>query len=166
MKQDPDAVPGWGALEQVVSARFPNKGEDWAKRAVRQYKYFLELKKVHNDCAEPVLFSPSGPIDEIWHAHLSFTERYQHDVIAFCGGTEIIEHTPVIGEEALRRYVTAYQVHKARMEKKNEDVDTEFWPAPKEMQKQFNDDDDDDKDIEGDSDDQLSIRYSQFPQCG
>eukprot|EP00978_Attheya_sp_CCMP212_P036142 scaffold161938_cov44-Attheya_sp.AAC.2 len=72
---------------------------------------------------------------------------------------------PVIGEEALRRYATAYRVHKARMEKKNEDVDTEFWPAvPKEMQKQFNEDDD--KDIEGDSDDQLSIRYLQFSQCG
>lgn len=149
LKLKPNAVPNWEALEELVSARFPDKDKAWAMRGVQQYKYFLELKKESNDY-DSMLFSPSALLDEIWHAHLSFTERYQHDVRAFCGqASKIIEHTPVLGQEALKRYERAYRTHKARMQKKNESVDSEFWPDPTSNNELK-------EDMSGGSDDQLT----------
>ena len=64
--------------------RFPEHLVSWCKRAVKDYVYFLDIKKEHNDWNSE-MFSPSRWIDEVWHAHLSFTDRYQHDMMAFCG---------------------------------------------------------------------------------
>ena len=85
----------------------------------------------HNDWASQ-LFSPSGPLDEIWHTHLSFVDRYQHDILVLSRGAHrVIEHSPVLGLEPRRRYAAAHEKHTARMERMGESVDNEFWPAPK-----------------------------------
>ena len=68
------------------------------------------------------LFSPSTTIDQVWHAHLSFVDRYQYDVRALCDG-QLIEHSPVLGEEAFKRYETAYRMHVSRMKKAGVKVD-------------------------------------------
>jgi hypothetical protein len=102
-------------LVKVMQARFPDKPSAWSVRAVTEYAQFLELKRDHNDW-DVGLFSPSTTIDQVWHAHLSFVDRYQYDVRALCGG-QLIEHSPVLGEEAFKRYETAYRMHVCRMTK-------------------------------------------------
>lgn len=126
-KQD-RALPNWEALKLVVLARNPRRPERWAEKAVLQYRHFLALKKEHQDW-DSKLFSPSGPLDTVWHAHLSFVERYQRDILAFTGG-HLIEHSPVLGGEAKDRYSAAYKEHRERMGQSGEQVDAEFWPAP------------------------------------
>jgi len=127
--------PDWEALKLLVVERLEQPRE-WAERAVKNYILFLELKKEFNDCENSFLFSPSKPIDDIWHTHLCFTERYQRDIMAFCGGTTLIEHTPVLGDAAKRRYANAYYTLKEKAEKKcNKErfpswADEEFWPDP------------------------------------
>ncbi len=122
-------VPNWSALEAVVHARFPFKGTAWARLAVNEYLHFLELKKAMHDWASKV-YAPSGAIDEVWHAHLSFVDRYQRDICAFTGGNLIL-HSPVLGEEPKRLYAAAYKAHKRRMTQLNLVVEKEFWPNPK-----------------------------------
>jgi hypothetical protein len=150
-KQEPD----WGALQQLVMVRFPDKDDSWAKRAVQQYIHFLEIKKQGKDWGSKK-FSPSPLIDEIWHAHLSFTDRYQYDMMAFCG--HIIEHSPVPGADAWKRYQSAFCAHHIHLRRRNEEIDREFWPRPKAMRKTFVEVND------GDSDD--CIRFPPNIQCG
>ena len=64
LKIEDDAVPQWDRLEHLMNARFPDKGASWAKRAVKNYIYFLDMKKEHNDWNSE-LFSPSKWIDEV-----------------------------------------------------------------------------------------------------
>ena len=69
---------GWDvdALVHLMKARFPELGEDWAKRAVKNYRYFIDLKVKSKDWDSKV-YSPSKAIDEVWHAHLSFPQQYR-----------------------------------------------------------------------------------------
>jgi hypothetical protein len=158
--------PDWDALERLVKARHPEREYKWVKRAVEQYVLFLELKKEHNDFRSE-LFSPSNPIDMIWHAHLSFLDRYHRDVQALTGCSAdviVLEHSPIIGEEARERYAAARQAHVARMLGLDKTVDEEFWPHPKRANAHFEEEND------GDSDDHLylpSREMDEFdPGCG
>jgi hypothetical protein len=103
-------TPDWDALERLV--KYPKY--KWVnKRAVEQYVHFLQLKNEHNDFRSET-FLPSIPIDMIWHAHLSFLDRYHRDVQALTGSTGVLEHSPVLGEDAKKRYAAAHQAHVAR----------------------------------------------------
>jgi len=125
--------PDWGALETIVLARFPDKNAEWATRAVKQYRLFLELKiGVKDFCAE--LYAPSKLVDEVWHAHISFLDVYQRDILSLTNGLHIIEHSPVIGEEARNRYQQAYEDHTERMQGSSDEVDNEFWPDPDKLE--------------------------------
>lgn len=117
--------PDWDALVQVVHARFPDHSKSWAVRAVRQYRYFVELKI--NGTKN---ISPSYAIDEVWHAHLSFPEQYQRDMIALTKGNGILEHKPVHLKQSAKYYEKAHKLHSKRMAKLNASVDKEFWPDP------------------------------------
>lgn len=75
-------------------------------------------------------FSPSYAIDEIWHAHLSFPERYQHDMVCLTKGNGIVEHMPVHLKKSVLYYKKAHAQHVKRMNKSGCEVDAEFWPEP------------------------------------
>lgn len=130
-KYKPGDLPDWAALVCIVAARHPEKGseaEPWAKRAVEQYKHWLDLK-LDKDLAKSK-FSPSKAVDEIWHAHLSFVDRYQKDLICLTKGESIVEHMPVYIKESYRCYTEAHKEHSKRMAKSGTAVDEEFWPTP------------------------------------
>ena len=129
MAHEPGTSPNWAALEKLLTRRFPKKPSAWAARAVGQYQLFLELKIAHNDW-DSEKFSPSAALDEVWHAHLSFVDRYQRDVLALTGGARLIEHSPVLGDDARGRYKACHKAHVARMRAAKQAVDNEFWPAP------------------------------------
>ena len=130
---DLQCLPNWGALEKLVVARTAWT-EEWAKRAVKNYILFLELKRDFNDHEECLLFTPPKKVDEVWHAHLSFTDRYQRDIMAFCGcgdgAVKIIEHTPVLGDAAKKRYTMTREALKTRLERIGQSLDNCFWPNP------------------------------------
>lgn len=128
-KREAGASADWDALEKLLAARFPKKPQAWAARAVGQYQLFLELKVQHGDW-DSTIFSPSAALDEVWHAHLAFVERYQRDVYALTGGARLIEHSPVLGDDARERYAACHKAHVARMGSVKQAVDKEFWPAP------------------------------------
>ena len=154
----------WAFLENVVAARFPKKDPAWSKQGVAQYRLFLELK-IANEDWKSTKFSPSGPIDEIWHAHISFPERYQRDVFSLTGNEHLVEHTPVLKGDSMKRYKTAYAEHVKRMAEKKETVDKNFWPDPNVV---VVGDSSDESEVEDDSsvdsDAHLDIGYA--PSCG
>ena len=160
VKADKGHEVDWAFLEKAVAARFPKKGLAWAKRGVSQYMLFLDLKIAKKDW-KSTKFSPSGPIDEIWHTHISFTERYQQDVHSLTGNKHLIEHTPVLKEDSMKRYVAARNEHVEQMKKIGQAVDPEFWPAPVIAIGESSDDGDDSS---VDSDARLDIGYA--PSCG
>lgn len=124
--------PDWGALEKLVSIRLnkeykddtdesddeetplfdprrSEKNKTYIKGIVKDYILFLQLKKDFNDYEASVLFSPSKIVDEVWHAHLSFVDRYQRDIMAFMGDAKLVEHEPVLGQAVKLRYATTFK---------------------------------------------------------
>lgn len=121
-------LPDWNALIGVVAARNPDKDKAWAERAVQQYSYFMDLKLDPNLAKQK--FSPSCMIDEIWHAHLSFPERYQRDMVCLTHGKSVPEHLPVHYKQSAQYYKKAHTEHSKRVQKQGRTVDQEFWPDP------------------------------------
>ena len=146
--QRPDArtnhQPDWAALEKIVLARFPDKNAVWAKRAVKQYRLFLELKIAANDFVSDIytqIYWPSRPIDEIWQAHISHLDVYQQDILSLTDGLHIIERLPVYDEAARAQYENAYNDHIKRIKSlrgsrwlPRHEVDNEFWPDPSKLE--------------------------------
>ena len=153
----PGSDPNWTKLEHLVTTRF-RSSSSWSKRAVKQYRLFLELKKLHNDY-DCKLFAPSGPIEKIWIAHLSFPQQYQQDIRAFCNGS-LIEHKPMLGETEIEGYRAAYHVHKARLETYGQSIDPEFWPNPKTIKQRASRQ----QQHDGDSDDELEYVEPRDPK--
>ena len=112
-----------------------------------QYRHFLDLKMEHGDWSSTA-FSPSAALDEVWHAHLSFVDRYQRDIFALTKGAHrVIEHSPVPGPEAFDRYGAAYKAHGVRMQQRGETVDREFWPSPASVRQNYRVSHDGDSDV-------------------
>lgn len=149
-----EAKPDWESLYVVMKTRYPNREYGDIVRAVKQYILFLELKQEHNDYKSEK-FSPSAAIDEIWHAHLSFLDRYQKDIQAMTKTSMIFEHNPVLGNEATARYKAALEAHTARMTALGKSVDRKFWPAASSHFEEAHD---------GDSSEELYL--PQAAQCG
>ena len=154
----------WAFLESVLIARFPQKDKAWARRGVYQYRLFLDLK-IENEDWKSKKFSPSGPIDEIWHAHISFRERYQQDIFSLTNNQHLIEHTPVLQADSIKRYKAAYKSHLQKSKETGEPVDPGFWPDPNIITVEDSSDEmDNDDESSVDSDAHLDIGYA--PSCG
>jgi len=95
---DVNHIPGWQALISLLAARNKRKSEAWAMQAAEQCKHFLDLK-ADGDLLG-VSFPPSKAIDETWHTHLRFVDRYQKDALALTKGEHLIEHLPVESKDA------------------------------------------------------------------
>ncbi|KAL3916140.1 MAG: hypothetical protein SGILL_005315 [Bacillariaceae sp.] len=118
--------PDWNALSCVVAARNPSKNEAWVERAVHQYRHFIDLKVR----LRKQKLSPSYAVDEIWHAHLSFPDRYQRDMVCLTRGDGIIEHLPTHFKQSTKYYEKSFNQHSKSMKKAGCPVDEEFWPKP------------------------------------
>jgi len=53
--------------------------------AIIEYVRFLLLKAFFKDIDEPLALSPSGPVDEVWHAHLMLPQDYTAACVALLG---------------------------------------------------------------------------------
>jgi hypothetical protein len=117
----------WKRLEAVMQSRYPDRVYVDIQNAVKQYAYFLELKKDKNDY-QCRFYSPSLPIKEVWFAHLSFLDRYQRDIQAFTGvKSKIFENIPITKDKSISRYNDTREAHVKRMADLSELVDTKYW---------------------------------------
>ena len=160
--------PDWDALEKLVSLRLDKDMENmydeiYIKGLVQDYKLFLELKRDFNDFEHCLLFSPSMLVDECWHAHLSFLDRYQKDIMALMGKPKLIEHEPILGDEAKLRYVTTYNALKKL---KGDDIGrwSGGWPKPDIKITSSNEGGDVDSDADFDANDEIKI-IMPFESC-
>lgn len=67
---------------------------DRASHAIDQYRHWLWLHTV----AEDVILSPTPDVDQVWHAHILDTRKYQEDCMTMFGRT--LHHNPYAGWES------------------------------------------------------------------
>jgi len=98
--------------------------EGFAKRVLKGYRQFMELKSVMNDWNELKL-SPSVPINQMWEQHLLDNLSYTEDCLLLFG--RVIGHNPdgVLDGPALQeRIMTTKIAFQARY---GDDLDQDVW---------------------------------------
>jgi hypothetical protein len=77
-----------------------------AKHCCQLYKNFLYLFKKHL----PVSLVPTRDIDEFWHDHILYTQKYFHDCKNIFG--HYLHHAPASPSENLQKLVSEFQMTK------------------------------------------------------
>lgn len=120
-----DAPPTRGATPLIERCmRVHGFSEAFAKRVLKGYRQFMELKSVMNDWNELKL-SPSIPIVQMWEQHLLDNLNYSEDCLLLFG--RVIGHNPdaVLDASALQeRIMTTKIAFQARY---GDDLDTDVW---------------------------------------
>jgi hypothetical protein len=98
--------------------------EGFAKRVLKGYRQFMELKSVMNDWNETKL-SPSVPIQQMWEQHLLDNLNYAEDCLLLFG--RVIGHNPdgILEGQALRDRVQTTKI--AFQARYGDDLDQEVW---------------------------------------
>jgi len=98
--------------------------EDFAKRVLKGYRQFMELKSVMNDWQELKL-APSVSINQMWELHLLDNLNYTEDCLLLFG--RVIGHNPdgILDGVALRERITTTQI--AFQARYGDDLDQEVW---------------------------------------
>jgi len=94
----------------------------WAGAAVGELRRFALLKKLEDDADEPCKLSPSGAVDEAWHALLLFTRLYRDFCAVLLGPDKALEHSPKTALDANRaqRYRSLF----------DQEPLAQFWDQP------------------------------------
>ncbi len=79
-----------------------------AEHAVEMYQNYLYLKKVYGD---KYALPPSKQIDEVWHAHILYTEKYAADCKAIFG--KPLPHNPANEGDDKSRFELDFQTLQA-----------------------------------------------------
>jgi hypothetical protein len=105
---------------------------EYTRRVIEEYKKFIFLC-----CISETGITPSDPVDQAWHLHLTFTRSYWIDL---CKNTlqKEIHHNPTKGgqQEATRfnnYYTTSFELYKQKF---NTDPPADIWHH---HQKRFSD---------------------------
>ena len=80
-----------------------NWTEDYALRAIEEYRRFIYLTRV-----APTQVTPSEVVDKVWHVHMADSADYIDDFSMPLFG-EIAHHEPCVGPEEMPRYHDQYQ---------------------------------------------------------
>ena len=120
-----EPTPARGATPLVERCiRVHGFNEGFAKRVLKGYRQFMELKSVMNDLQETKL-SPSVPIQQMWEQHLLDNLNYTEDCLLLFG--RVIGHNPdgVLEGQALRDRIQTTKI--AFQARYGDDLDTEVW---------------------------------------
>lgn len=120
-----DAAPTRGATPLVERCiRVHGFSEAFAKRVLKGYRQFMELKSVMNDWNELKL-SPSIPINQMWEQHLLDNLNYTEDCLLLFG--RVIGHNPdaVLDVAALQERVLTTKI--AFQARYGDDLDSDVW---------------------------------------
>jgi len=98
--------------------------EDFARRVLKGYRQFMELKSVMNDWQELKL-APSVSINKMWELHLLDNLNYTEDNLLLFG--RVIGHNPdgILDGAALRERVMTTQI--AFQARYGDDLDQDVW---------------------------------------
>ena len=105
------------------------RSESWSRRkaeqAVEEYRRFLYLTQVME--SEP---TPSGPVDAVWHLHMTYTRDYWDRLCKSVLGRKL-HHNPGKSTGETPRFQQQYEATKARYEVEFADPPPrQFWPGP------------------------------------
>ena len=120
-----DPKPTRGATPLVERCmRVHGFSESFAKRVLKGYRQFMELKSVMNDWNEKKL-SPSVPINQMWEQHLLDNLNYSEDCLLLFG--RVIGHNPdgILDAPALRERIQTTKI--AFQARYGDDLDQEVW---------------------------------------
>jgi hypothetical protein len=120
-----DPKPTRGATPLVERCmRIHGFKEGFAKRVLKGYRQFMELKSVMNDWNETKL-SPSVPINQMWEEHLLDNLNYTEDCLLLFG--RVIGHNPdsILDGSSLRDRVQTTKI--AFQARYGDDLDQEVW---------------------------------------
>ena len=120
-----EPAPTRGATPLVERCmRVHNFSEDFAKRVLKGYRQFMELKAVMNDWQELKL-APSVSINQMWELHLLDNLNYTEDCLLLFG--RVIGHNPdgVLDGSALKERIMTTQI--AFQARYGDDLDQEVW---------------------------------------
>jgi hypothetical protein len=99
---------------------------DYTRRVIEEYKRFAFLAMV---AGHPV--TPSDPVDQVWHLHLTYSRSYWED---FCPNAlgKALHHEPTRGGRAERqRFTELYQQTLDNYERLlGYPPPSDIWPAP------------------------------------
>jgi len=106
----------------------------------REYARFMALKVFANDTEVdqdrlPAL-RPSGPIDHIWHCHMSLPRSYKIFCESVTKYRQIIDHSPSTEFHANRK--TAYVNTIEQYVRVFGELNLEFWDIPNEEEPEYN----------------------------
>jgi len=120
-----EPAPTRGATPLVERCmRVHSFSEDFAKRVLKGYRQFMELKAVMSDWHELKL-APSVSINQMWELHLLDNLNYTEDCLLLFGRE--IGHNPdgVLDGAALRQRIITTQI--AFQARYGDDLDTDVW---------------------------------------
>jgi len=98
--------------------------EEFARRVLKGYRQFMELKSVMNDWNERKL-SPSVPINQMWESHLLDNLNYTEDCLLLFG--RVIGHNPdaLLDGPALQERIQTTKI--AFQARYGDDLDSHVW---------------------------------------
>jgi hypothetical protein len=98
--------------------------EEFARRTLKGYRQFMELKSVMNDWQELKL-APSVPINQMWELHLLDNLNYTEDCLLLFG--RVIGHNPdsILDGSSLRERIMTTQI--AFQARYGDDLDQDVW---------------------------------------
>jgi hypothetical protein len=122
-----------------VLTKLMDEHEDWsrarAEEAIEGYRYFLGL--CHYYFVVDLRLVPARDIDEAWHSHILFTEKYDQDCNHIFGAK--LHHFPYFGlqkdaaikacVEHLRKMPSLYQQHFGFVPAAYDDIEQEIMDA-------------------------------------
>lgn len=120
-----EPTPTRGATPLVERCiRVHGFSEGFARRVLKGYRQFMELKSVMSDWNELKL-SPSVPINQMWELHLLDNLNYTEDCLLLFG--RVIGHNPdsVLDVPALRERIITTQI--AFQARYGDDLDHDVW---------------------------------------
>jgi len=120
-----EPAPTRGATPLVERCmRMHSFSEDFARRVLKGYRQFMELKSVMNDWQELKL-APSVSINQMWELHLLDNLNYTEDCLLLFG--RVIGHNPdgVLDGVALKERVMTTKI--AFQARYGDDLDQDVW---------------------------------------
>jgi len=98
--------------------------EEFARRTLKGYRQFMELKSVMNDWQELKL-APSVPINQMWELHLLDNLNYTEDCLLLFG--RVIGHNPdaILDGSSMRERIMTTQI--AFQARYGDDLDQDVW---------------------------------------
>lgn len=94
--------------EQRVCEEGKIKSAELITRSITEYRRFLILSVVY---PEQILIPQTLETDEVWHAHILYTQQYMEDCNALFG--EYLHHEPGVGDMPIDLYRETIHIYQS-----------------------------------------------------